>query len=94
MAEFSMLEHVKASLGITDEFHDATLNAYIEDVRGYLQDAGIPEAVTNSRACGGVVARGVSDLWNYDGGGTSLSPYFRERAAQLALKWGVSNGQT
>lgn len=89
-----MLEHVKASLGITDEYHDATISAYIEDVQGYLQSAGIPESVTNARECGGVVARGVSDLWNYEGGDTALSPYFKERAAQLALKWGAGNAAT
>jgi hypothetical protein len=30
-------------------------------------------------------------LWNYGAGGTSLSPYFIQRATQLALKeteWG------
>jgi len=94
MAEFNMLEHVKACLGITGEYHDEVISAYIEDVQGYLQDAGVPESVTQARQCGGVVARGVSDLWNYEGGGTALSPYFRERAAQLALKWGADNAQT
>lgn len=94
MAEFTMLEHVKMCLGITDEYHDATIGAYISDVQGYLQDAGVPESVTQSKACGGVVARGVADLWNYGSGGAGLSPYFRERAAQLALKWGVASEQT
>lgn len=93
MAEFNMLDNVKACLGITDEYHDATLGAYIVDVQGYLQDAGVPEAVTQSKACGGVVARGVADLWNYGSGGASLSPYFKERAAQIALKRGVKNEQ-
>lgn len=89
MAEFNMLEHVKACLGITDDYHDVAISAHIEDVQAYLQAAGIPESVTQSKECGGVVARGVSDLWNYESGGASLSPFFRERAAQLALKWGV-----
>lgn len=90
MANFDMLEHVKLCLGITGEYHDATLRAYIQDVQAYLQDAGVPEAVTLSNACGGVVARGVADLWNYGTGGAALSPFFHERAAQLALKWGVN----
>lgn len=89
-----MLAHVKACLGITDDYHDAAISAHIEDVQGYLQAAGIPESVTKSKECGGVVARGVSDLWNYDSGGASLSPFFRERAAQIALKWGAVNEQT
>lgn len=89
MADFDMLEHVKLCLGITGEFHDAMLGAYIRDVQAYLQDAGIPATVTETAACGGVVARGVADLWNYGAGGAALSPFFHERAAQLALKWGV-----
>lgn len=90
---FIMLEHVKACLGITDEYHDGTLQAYIDDVTEHLKDSGIPEHVAVSKACGGVVARGVADLWNYGSGGAALSPYFHERAAQLALKWGVKNEQ-
>ena len=89
MADFDMLEHVKLCLGITGEFHDAMLGAYIRDVQAYLQDAGIPATVTETAACGGVVARGVADLWNYGAGGAALSPFCHERAAQLALKWGV-----
>lgn len=91
MAEFDMLQHVKNCLGITDEYHDNILQAYIDDVGFYLQDAGIPESVVSTAACGGVVARGVSDLWNYGSGGAELSPFFHERAAQLALKWGVAD---
>lgn len=90
MATFNMLDHVKLCLGITDNYHDAMLQAYIHDVQFYLQDAGIPPDVTETEACGGVVARGVADLWNYGAGGAALSPFFHERAAQLALKWGVT----
>lgn len=89
MAVFDMLEHVKMCLGITDTYHDDMLRAYIVDVQEYLHDAGVPTTVTSTAACGGVVVRGVADLWNYGSGGTSLSPFFHERAAQLALKWGV-----
>lgn len=89
VSTFDMLEHVKKCLGITGEYHDGILQGYIDEVREYLQDAGVPETVTGSKACGGVVLRGVSDLWNYGTGGAALSPYFHERAAQLALKWKV-----
>ena len=34
----------------------------------------------------GLVTRGTSDLWNYGGGDGVLSPYFYQRAAQLAYK--------
>lgn len=95
-APFDMLEHVKASLGQAgNDYINPVLQPYIDEVREYLQDAGIPEAVTNTRSFGGIVARGVADLWNYGAGDAALSPYFHERAAQLALKWGaLSNGTT
>lgn len=92
---FDVLDHVKIGLGITDDFHNSTLQTYIDEVREYLMDAGVPESVTTSKACGGIILRGVADLWNYGSGGAALSPYFHMRAAQLALKWGVrSNGTT
>lgn len=87
VAPFSTLEFVKAGLGITGEYHNSTLNAYITEVQEYLQAAGVPETVTVSKECGGIILRGVADLWNYGSGGASLSPYFHERAAQLSLKW-------
>lgn len=89
MAEFDMLQHVKMCLGIMDDYHNVTLQGYITDVQMYLQDAGIPETVTHSAACGGVITRGVADLWNYGSGNAALSPFFYDRAAQLALKWGA-----
>lgn len=87
---FDMLEHVKASLGQAgNDYINPVLQPYIDEVREYLHDAGVPESVTSTRQCGGIVARGVADLWNYGAGNAALSPYFHERAAQLALKWGV-----
>ncbi len=76
------LEDVKTALGITGIYQDNTLKVYFDDVIGYLKNAGISEADMTV----GIVARGVSDLWNYGSGGTDLSAYFMQRAAQLALK--------
>lgn len=91
MADFDMLEHVKLCLGLEgNDYHDNLLRAYIQDVQYYLQDAGVPENATASAVCGGVIARGVADLWNYGSGGAALSPFFHERAAQLALRLGVN----
>lgn len=78
----SRLTDVKTALGITGEYQDSTIQAYIDEVEGFLIDAGVSaDKITN-----GVVARGVSDLWNYGEGGGTLSPYFFQRATQLTYK--------
>lgn len=75
-----MLEQVKTALGITSDYQDDTITEYIAEVKAFLRDAGVAEANITA----GVVARGVSDLWNYGSG--QLSPYFIQRATQLAYK--------
>lgn len=77
-----MIEEVKNALGITGIYQDATIQVYIDEVIEFLKDAGVVEKNITS----GVVARGVSDLWNYGADGGALSEYFKIRAAQLALK--------
>lgn len=83
MADVTILEGVKSALGITGEYQDATLNIYIDEVVAYLVGAGAAESVINSSAAVGVIARGVTDLWNYNGGAGKLSDYFYQRALQL-----------
>lgn len=76
------LTEVKNALGITGDYQDDTLQAYYDEVIDFLVDAGVAEKnITN-----GLVARGVSDLWNYGSGAGRLSEYFLQRAAQLSLK--------
>lgn len=79
-----LLEKVKSALGITGEYQDATLSVYIDEVKEYMKDAGVPEAVVNSEVSAGVISRGVSDLWNYGTG--KLSDYFYQRVYQLRYK--------
>lgn len=81
-----MLESVKTALGITGTYQDDLLQIYIDEVMAYLKDAGVSESVINSDAATGIIVRGVADLWNYGSGGTQLSPYFMQRAVQLALQ--------
>lgn len=81
-----MLENVKTALGITGTYQDGTLQIYIDEVIAYLKDAGVSETVLASDAATGIIVRGVADLWNYGSGGTQLSPYFMQRAIQLALQ--------
>lgn len=81
-----MLESVKTALGITGTYQDNLLQIYIDEVIAYLTDAGVSESVINSDAATGIIVRGVADLWNYGSGGTQLSPYFMQRAIQLAMQ--------
>lgn len=95
MAEYNVLESVKRGLGLEgNDYHDGTLQEHIDEAMQYLIDGGVPESIVISPKCKGVIFRGVSDLWNYGAGNATLSTYFKERAAQLALKYGgAANGQ-
>ena len=78
------LEKVKSALGITGTYQDATLQIYIDEVKAYMKDAGVSTDVINSDVSAGVISRGVTDLWNYNGGAGKLSEYFYQRVSQLA----------
>lgn len=87
MADAAILAAVKSALGVTGTFTDNTISVYIDDVVDYMSGAGVSAAMIT--ASPGVIARGVSDLWDNDGGNVKFSPYFHERVTQLALR---SNG--
>lgn len=82
MATTLSLENVKKALGITGTYQDDTLQQYYEEAIDFLKNAGVKEANITV----GIVARGVSDLWQYGSSDGELSPYFIQRATQLALK--------
>jgi hypothetical protein len=82
MTDAEMLSKVKKALGITGNYQDDTLSEYIAEVKSYLLGAGISENNITS----GIVARGVTDLWNYGAGEGKLSAYFMQRATQLSYK--------
>ena len=81
-----LLDKVKTALGITGDYQNDTLTMYIDEVKEYLLDAGVSQKVVDSSSSVGVIARGVSDLWNYGSGNTELSSYFMQRAIQLVYK--------
>lgn len=81
MADATVLTNVKNALGITGDYQDATLSVYIDEVIAYMISAGVPESVVNDSA--GVIARGVTDLWNYNNSNGKLSDYFYQRVSQL-----------
>lgn len=85
MTDAEMLSKVKAALGVEGTYQDDTISEYISEVVAFLNDAG----VTAENITAGVVARGVSDLWNYGAGNGRLSDYFMQRAAQLSYKGAV-----
>lgn len=76
------LDDVKSALGITGNYQDDTLQVYVDEVIDFMKDAG----VSASNITPGVVARGVSDLWNYGAGEGKLSQYFIWRVSQLSYK--------
>lgn len=76
------INDVKAALNITGCYQDPTIQLYMDEVFGFLTEAGVKSADITT----GLVARGVSDLWNYGGAEGKLSEYFMQRAAQLSLK--------
>ena len=78
-----MLEQVKNMLGITGSFQDSTIESYINEVKQYLLDAGVPEAVVESNKAIGTIARGVEDLWTANAGEAKFSNYFNQRVIQL-----------
>lgn len=80
--ENTMLTGVKQALGIEGTYQDNTIQEYIDEVVGFLQDAGVKSGYITS----GLVARGVSDLWNYGASNGKLSEYFMQRATQLSYK--------
>jgi hypothetical protein len=76
------LDDIKNALGIVGDYQNDTLQVYFDEAVEFLKDAGVSEANITA----GLVARGVSDLWNYGAGDGKLSPYFIQRAAQLSYK--------
>lgn len=82
-----ILQGVKNALNVTGTFQDDTISGYIVEVMDFMSGAGVSAAMIT--ASPGVIARGVSDLWDNDGGNVKFSPYFHERVAQLVLR---SNG--
>lgn len=85
MTASELLPKIKKAKTITGHFHDDALLIVIEEVLSYLIDAGVKE----KNITVGVVARGVSDLWDVPDG--KLSDYFIQRAKQLALKGDEDN---
>lgn len=83
----TMLDKVKTNLGITGDYQNDTIQGYIDEVKLFLIDGGVDQSfVDDIDVSAGLISRGVADLWNYGSGGAGFSPYFIQRATQLAFK--------
>lgn len=85
MTDAQILTTVKQMLFGSDAgtFRDDLLTAYINEVKDFMRNAGVKESVISSDSAVGIIAIGVSDLWNYQAGGVKLSEYFTQRVIQL-----------
>lgn len=81
-----LLAKVKHAIGITGDYQDNTIQIYIDEVKEFLEAAGVHATVLKTDKVVGIIARGVLDLWNYGAGDGTLSKYFYQRAGQLALE--------
>ena len=90
MASAQILTGVKNALGVTGSYMDATISIYIDEVTDYMTNAGVSSGLINASI--GVIARGVSDLWNNQSGTGKLSPYFYDRVTQLVYKSKTGGG--
>lgn len=88
MTDAELLTEVKKRIGITGDYQDDTLTGHIQDVKDFMQDAGVSEEVMQTTKIIGTVTRGVSDLWDYGSGNGEFSPYFFQRVTQLVYKGG------
>ena len=88
MTNAELLTKLKSGLGITGTYQDDTLQVYIDEVKSFMESAGVNKSVIESGAAVGCIIRGVADLWNYGSGSANLSPYFVQRLIQLSIKQG------
>ena len=91
LTDAEILTKVKTGLGIAHAYQDEVLKIYIDEVKAFMLDAGVPAAVVSDSAAAGCILRGVVDLWNYGSGTASLSPYFKQRVTQLAMQGAGAN---
>lgn len=88
MTNAELLTKIKSGLGITGTYQDDTLQVYIDEVKSFMESAGVNQSVIESEAAVGCIIRGVADMWNYGSGSANLSPYFVQRLIQLSIKQG------
>lgn len=86
MTDAELLQEVKKRIGVTGTYQDDTIQGHIQDVKDFMVDAGVSDAVMKTTSIIGAVTRGVSDLWDYGSGKGEFSAYFFQRVSQLCYK--------
>lgn len=90
MTDAELLVKVKTGLfgSAVGTWRDDMMQVYIDEVKAFMRDAGVPEDVILNDASVGCIMMGVSDLWNYQSGDVKFSQYFQQRVIQLATRSG------
>lgn len=87
LTDDAMLEEIKAGMGLTTNYQDATLRVFIREVQEFMSSAGVSDEMLSDTKAVGCILFGVNDLWNYLPGGTKFSEYTKQRAIQLSLEY-------
>lgn len=86
MTTNEQITKIKQGLGIAEGIPDATVEIWLTEVKDFMKNSGVPDHVINASTTIGLLARGVSDIWNYgDSEKTGFSVVFMQRVAQLSL---------
>lgn len=85
ITEEELLERVKKSNLITNDYLDDSLLEKIKEVKSFMFYCGVPQEVLDSDIVVGTIAIGVNDLLSPmgTGGSQNFSPYFKLRVLQL-----------
>ena len=78
-----IVQEIKTRLSITGDFHDGVISGLAQDVKVFMQMAGVKKSVVDSEKAIGVIARGVADLWTGDG---KFSEVFKQQVIQLSFE--------
>lgn len=80
-------KEVLKSLGILDGSGvEDSVKPYYNTIVSYCLGAGVTDEKLLSESSIGLVARGISDIWNYGSGTGVLSEFFFQSLAQLVYK--------
>ncbi len=86
MTTTEQITKIKQAVGIAEGIPDATIEIWLDEVKDFMRNAGVPEHVINANTTVGLLARGVSDIWNYgDSDKLGFSKVFEQRVVQLSV---------